>query len=64
MPTVRFLDVEIGSELTIAGGIFLVTGKNIDGDSCCLTGEYTTPDGGIFPQYFYGLVSSEAELSS
>lgn len=62
MPTVRFLDVEIGSELTLAGGIFLVTGKNIDGDSCYLTGEYTTPDGDIFPQIFYGKTSSQTEL--
>ncbi|WP_434134711.1 hypothetical protein [Klebsiella quasipneumoniae] len=64
MPTVQFLDVEIGSELTLAGGIFLVTGKKIDGDSCCLAGEYTTPDGAVFPQFFYGLVSSEVELTS
>lgn len=62
MPTVRFLDVEIGSELALAGGIFLVMGKEVDGDTCNLTGEYTTPDGAVFPQYFYGLVSSEAEL--
>jgi len=62
MSKVKFSDVEIGSELTLAGGIFMVTGKNIDGDSCCLTGEYTTPDGDIFQQIFYGKTSSQAEL--
>jgi len=63
MPTVQFSDVEPGTRLSLAGGVFLVTGKEVDGDSCNLTGEYTTPDGAVFPQTFYGLVLSEANLA-
>lgn len=59
---VQFSDVEPGDQLSLAAGIFRVMGREVDGDTCNLNGEYTTPDGGVFPQIFYGLVSSEVEL--
>lgn len=59
---VQFSDVEPGDQLSLAAGIFHVTGREGDGDTCNLIGEYITPDGDVLPQIFYGKTSSQAEL--